>query len=158
MGRAGTPPPILDSPVADEGLVKGRGILLGRPTMDKLELDARVVRLERRVGLLSPLVLGFLALVGSGLLLALSRRTGARPALQVAVSVLPSIATPAPMPADVVRVGAPAPPGKVADLARHLEELGTITHKATAAWWRRSTSGRIAGRRAGGSRRSSGRA
>lgn len=44
--------------------------------MDKLEIDTRVVRLERSVGWLSAVVLGFLALVGVGLLLMLS---GSRP-------------------------------------------------------------------------------
>lgn len=105
----------------------------GRPPTDKLELDARVARLERRVGLLSAVILGGLAFLAVALLWAVR---SSRPAM----AVPPQLAAPAPahvfpptqpapMMTEMGLIHGPAPQGTVADLANRLEELADLRRK-----------------------------
>jgi hypothetical protein len=98
--------------------------------MDKLELDGRVARLERRVSLLSATIFGLLALIGVAALLAVVARSEARP----------YVATPSefPAPAPVPMVEPPAPPphvfrdmgpGSVGELSLRLHELEDVRNR-----------------------------
>lgn len=88
--------------------------------MDKLELDARVARLERRTTWLSAFAIGCLLLAGIALALMTTARRAISPAAANVVYPAPPVATPSP--------SAMLPPGQVpsrsvADLTTQLEEL-----------------------------------
>lgn len=96
--------------------------------MDKLEFDARLAHLERRVALLSALALGLLFAVGAGLLLMTVRSTA---------SERPAVMPPTPS-ATVATATVAAPPAPLADvsegsvgyLTRRLDDLEALREKS----------------------------
>lgn len=100
--------------------------------MDKLEFDSRLAQLERRVGLLTALLLGLLALVGAGLMF-LGASARAMPTAIVSPMPPPSVATVAEMPVQTHDMTPTAQldmmDGGVGHLVARLEELAEVQRR-----------------------------